>query len=100
MKGRLKSKWNTRNTEKSNKRKYLSFRALYKLQRIQKSHPEILEYLFWKIQENAWKTSAVVHFDLILADKSTPPRTAAFKIIWESCRDGFFCYRDAVTQKC
>ena len=31
----------------------------------------------------------VVHFDLILADKSTPPRTAAFEIIWESSRDGF-----------
>ena len=53
------------------------------------SHPQILEYLFWKIQENPWKTSAVVHFDLILADKSTPPRTAAFEIIWESRRDGF-----------
>ena len=31
----------------------------------------------------------VVHFDLILADKSIPPRTAAYKIIWESRRDGF-----------
>ena len=34
----------------------------------------------------------VVYFELILAVK-TPPRTAAFEIIWESRRDGFQCYR-------
>ena len=33
-------------------------------------------------EENPWKKSLVVHFDLILADKNTPPRTAAFEIIW------------------
>ena len=53
------------------------------------SYTEILEYLFWKIQENPWKTSVVVHFDLLLADKNTPPPTAAFEITWESRRDVF-----------
>ena len=40
-----------------------------------------------------------VHFDLILAGESTPPRTATFEFIWESRRD-VFCSRDAVTRKC
>ena len=35
----------------------------------------------------------VVYFALILTLKSTPPRTAAFEIIWESRRDGFLFYR-------
>ena len=48
----------------------------------------ILEYLLWKFQENPSKTFAVVYFDLTLAIKSTPPRKAAFDIIWESRRDG------------
>ena len=28
--------------------------------------PEILEYLFWKMQENSMETSVVVYIDLIL----------------------------------
>ena len=33
-----------------------------------------------------------VHFDLILANKSTPPVMPAFEIVWESRRDGFLFY--------
>ena len=54
--------------------------------------PEILEYLFWKMQENSMETSVVVYIDLILA-KNTPPRTAAFEIIWERRRDGFLFFK-------
>ena len=31
--------------------------------------PEILEYLFWKMQENSMETSVVMYIDLILAKK-------------------------------
>ena len=45
-----------------------------------------------KFKNISKKTSMVVYFELILAVK-TPPRTAAFEIIWESRRDCFQCYR-------
>ena len=35
----------------------------------------------------------MVYFALTLAKENTPPRTAAFEIIWESRRDGFLFYR-------
>ena len=35
----------------------------------------------------------VVYFDFILTNKSSPPRTAAFEIIWDSIRNGFLFYR-------
>ena len=53
------------------------------------SHPQILEYLLWKIQEHPSETSVFEHSDLNLADKSTIPRTAAFEFIWVKRRDGF-----------
>ena len=34
----------------------------------------------------------LVYFDLILVRK-TPPWTATFEIIWESCRYGFLFYK-------
>ena len=81
-------KWNTVNTENSKKENCPS--ELFTNYRGYKgSYTKILEYMFWKIQENPWKTFVVEHSDLILADKSTPSRTAPFEIIWESRRDGF-----------
>ena len=44
------------------------------------------------MQENSMETSVVVYIDLILA-KNTPPRTAAFEIIWERRRDGFLFFK-------
>ena len=84
-------KWNTGNAKKSKKRKKKNCpsEVFANCRGCLESHPEILEYLLWKIQENPWKTSVVVHFDLILAGKSTPPQTAAFEIICERHRDSF-----------
>ena len=63
------------------------------------SHPEILEKLFWKIQENSLENICGQVFCLILANKSTPLRKATSETIWESCRDGFCC-AVAVARKC
>ena len=57
------------------------------------SHPELLEQLFCKIQQNSLENIRIGVF-LVLDKKSTPPLTAAVsEIIWESHRDGFLLYR-------
>ena len=62
--------------------------------RIQRKSPRNFRIaVLKKFRKISWKTSAVVYFALIFANYSTPPWTAAFKIIWESCRDGFLFYR-------
>ena len=45
-----------------------------------------------------WKTSLLVYFTLILANKSTPLRTAASEVIWQNLCDGF-CSADVSRTK-
>ena len=81
-------KWHTGNTETSKNNCPSEIFANY-----WGSYPEILEFLFSKIQEYPWETSVVVYFDLILTNKASPPRTAASLIIGQSRHDGFLFYR-------
>ena len=82
-------KQNIGNTEKSKKEISCPSELSSNYRGYRGSHPEILEYLLWKIQEHPWETAVFEHFDLILAGKSSTPRTATFEIIWGNRRDGF-----------
>ena len=55
--------WNTENTIKSRKENNCPSEVFTNYRIYRGSHQEILEYHFWKIQQNPWKTYVVVHFN-------------------------------------